>query len=39
VEAKSDVLIEGAKSAITDGEGQYQITDLRPGKYDVIFSL
>jgi len=39
VEAKSDVLIEGAKTAISDGEGQYQITDLRPGKYVVTFSL
>src|SRR5438045_8586553 len=39
VEAKSDVLIEGVKSAISDGEGQYTISDLRPGKYIVVFSL
>ena len=39
VEAKSDVLIEGSKSTQTDGEGQYSITDLRPGKYTVTFTL
>src|SRR5262245_8305280 len=39
VEAKSDVIIEGAKSAITDGEGVYLIQDLRPGKYIVTFTL
>jgi len=39
VEAKSDVLIEGSKSTQTDGEGQYTISDLRPGEYTVTFTL
>src|SRR5205809_3468857 len=39
VEASSPVLIEKVRSAITDGSGQYQIVDLRPGTYAVAFSL
>ena len=39
VEATSDVLIERTRSTTTDGEGQYRFVDLRPGRYDVIFSL
>ena len=39
VEASSDVLIEKVRSAITDGQGQYRIIDLRPGKYSVVFAL
>src|SRR6188474_3155799 len=39
VEVKSDVLIEGQKSTQTDGEGQYTVPDLRPGKYTVTFTL
>jgi hypothetical protein len=39
VEASSDALIEKTKSAITDGNGQYRIVDLRPGAYVVTFSL
>src|SRR2546423_14506203 len=39
VEVSSPVLIEGARSATTDGEGQYNIVDLRPGEYTVTFSL
>jgi hypothetical protein len=39
VEAASPVLIEGARAAITDGEGQYSIVNLRPGTYAVTFSL
>ena len=39
VEAKSPALIEGAKTAVTDGEGRYQIQDLRPGVYTVTFAL
>lgn len=39
VEAASNVLIEKVRSAITDGAGQYQIIDLRPGTYVVTFSL
>jgi hypothetical protein len=39
VEASSDALIEKSKVAVTDGEGRYLITDLRPGSYVVTFSL
>ena len=39
VEAASDALIEKVKSAITDGNGIYRITDLRPGTYSVTFTL
>ena len=39
VEAASDALIEKSKVAVTDGEGRYLITDLRPGNYVVTFSL
>jgi hypothetical protein len=39
VEASSPALIEGTKSAVTDGDGVYRITDLRPGMYTVKFSL
>jgi hypothetical protein len=39
VEAASPVLIEKTRSAITDGSGQHQIVDLRPGIYTVTFSL
>ncbi len=39
VEASSDVLIEKVKSAITDGDGNYRIADLRPGTYSVTFTL
>ncbi len=39
VEAASDVLIEKVKSAITDGDGSYRIADLRPGVYNVSFTL
>src|SRR5262245_47982700 len=39
VEIASDVLIEKTRTAITDGEGQYKIIDLRPGVYVVTFSL
>ena len=31
VEVSSDVLIEKTRTAVTDGQGQYRITDLRPG--------
>ena len=27
------------RSVITDGQGQYQIIELRPGRYDVKFTL
>ena len=39
VEAASPVLIEKVRTTVTDGEGRYQITDLRPGAYTVTFSL
>jgi hypothetical protein len=39
VEASSDVLIERVRSAVSNGEGQYTIIDLRPGVYTVTFTL
>jgi hypothetical protein len=39
VEASSSVLIEGARTAITDPDGQYRIVDLRPGRYVILFTL
>jgi hypothetical protein len=39
VEASSPALIERTRSVVTDGNGQYQIIDLRPGAYSVTFSL
>ncbi len=39
VEAASPVLIEKAKSVVTDDQGRYQIIDLRQGTYKVTFSL
>jgi hypothetical protein len=39
VEAASPVLIEKARTAVTDGTGQYRIEDLRPGSYTVTFTL
>jgi len=39
VEASSPVLIEKARTAVSDGTGQFRITDLPPGTYAVTFSL
>jgi Carboxypeptidase regulatory-like domain len=39
VETSSPVLIEKTRTATTDGTGQYQIVDLRPGSYEITFSL
>src|SRR4051794_15600767 len=39
VEVASDVLIEKTKTVSTDGEGKYQVVDLRPGVYVITFSL
>ena len=39
VEAASPALIERTRSVVTDGQGLYKIVDLRPGVYDVIFTL
>ena len=39
VEAASPALIEKSRTVITDGEGRYNIVDLRPGTYVVTFTL
>src|SRR5262245_51757304 len=39
VEASSPALIEKTRSVVTDGEGRYNIVDLRPGTYTVQFTL
>ena len=39
VEASSPALIERTRSVVTDGQGQYQIVNLRPGTYAVTFTL
>ena len=39
VEASSPVLIEQVRTVFTDGQGRYNIVDLRPGTYAVTFSL
>src|SRR5262249_22144399 len=39
VEAASPALIEKVRTAVSDGEGRFNIVDLRPGTYSVTFSL
>jgi len=39
VTAASSALIEKQRVALTDGEGRYTLTQLRPGTYTVTFSL
>src|SRR3989442_12684199 len=39
VEASSPALIEKSRTATTDGAGQYQITNRRPGAYSITFTL
>jgi carboxypeptidase family protein len=39
VEAASPVLIQRVRTAVTDGSGQYRITELLPGTYTVTFTL
>jgi hypothetical protein len=39
VEATSPVLIEKARTAVTDQAGQYRIVDLRAGTYSITFTL
>jgi len=39
VEAASPVLIEKVRTAVTDGTGQYRITELLPGSYTLTFTL
>ena len=39
VEAASPALIEKVRTVVTDGEGRFNIVDLRPGTYTVTFTL
>ena len=39
VEASSPALIEKARTVVTDGQGIYEIVDLRPGVYSITFTL
>src|SRR6266566_3468281 len=39
VEATSPALIEKVRTVVTDEQGHYDITDLRPGLYSVTFTL
>ena len=39
VEASSPALIEKNRTVVSDGTGQYRITDLPPGTYSVSFAL
>ena len=39
VEARSAALIEGVRTAFTDGAGRYTIVNLPPGNYSVTFTL
>ena len=39
IEASSPALIEKTRDAVTDGQGQFRIIDLRPGTYVVTFTL
>ena len=39
VEVASPALIEGIRTAFTDGEGRYNVTPLPPGTYSVTFTL
>ena len=39
VEASSPVLIEKVRSVVSNDQGQFTITDLRPGTYRVTFAL
>ena len=39
VEVASPVLIEKIRTAVTDGQGRYTITQLRPGTYSFTFTL
>jgi hypothetical protein len=39
VEAASAALIEKTRTVVTDGTGQYRIENLRPGSYDLTFTL
>src|SRR5918912_1259770 len=39
VEASSPALIEQVRTIVTDAQGLYRIVDLRPGPYEVTFTL
>ena len=39
VEASSPALIEKVRTTVTDSTGQYRIIDLRPGTYQLTFTL
>ena len=39
VEVASPALIEKVRIAVTDGQGRFNVTDLRPGVYSVTFTL
>ena len=39
VEGSSPALIEKTRTAVTDSEGRYNLVDLRPGTYQVTFTL
>ena len=39
IEATSPALIEKSRTAISDGTGQYRITELPPGTYTLTFTL
>jgi len=39
VEASSPVLIEKTRTVVSDGTGQYRMTDLLPGTYVLTFTL
>jgi hypothetical protein len=39
VEASSDALIEKTRRAVTDDTGQYRITELPPGIYEITYTL
>ena len=39
VEASSPVLIEKVRSVVTDDQGRYRFVDMRPGAYQITYSL
>ena len=39
VEVASPALIEKVRTVVSDGQGRYSVTDVRPGEYSVTFTL
>src|SRR5688572_21393664 len=39
IQVSSPALIEGSRTAVTDGQGRYSIVALEPGVYSIRFSL